>query len=131
MGGGKSFKRNAILYGILVLVCFLKITSMYPFALVFAALTAFNAYMAYKHRNDKPHPLVAQMKKKHDEKKTEQRDKKEMEKQRKTDYKNRLNAIDEEFDDFDYGDEEETEEYEEDGEEYEESSEIIQKDIAP
>lgn len=121
MGGGKSFKRNAILYGILVLVCFVKITSMYPFALIFAALTAFNAYMAYKHRNDKPHPLVAQMKKKHDEKKKEEKDKKAMEKQRKSDYKNRLEAIDEEFDYFDYGDEEDEELNEEEYEDEEAS----------
>lgn len=105
MGRGKKYVAKSVLYGILTFVCIIFIKSMWTFAIIFAALTAFNIFMAVKHKNDRPHPLVETAMKKHLEQKQEKTDKKAMEKQRKAEYNARIEKIEKEFDDFDYGDE--------------------------
>lgn len=109
--GYKKYKGSIILYGICALLCLLNITTLYPFFLIFVALTAFYVYMYNKHKADAPHPLYTFFKKQKEAKGNEKKVAKSVEEYKKEFskkelrqlYNARLEQIEKDFD-FDYGD---------------------------
>lgn len=101
----KSYFTNCIIYGIIALICLVGIKTLYFFFFIFTALSVFYGYLAYKHRNDQPHPLLSKILEKRNEKKKANGNsvggthvsRKEL----KAQYKSRLAEIEKEFD-FDY-----------------------------
>jgi hypothetical protein len=101
----KGYFSRCILYGIIAIICLIGIKTLYIFFFIFGGLSGLYGYLAYKHRNDKPHPLLQNIAKKRDEKK--QAKGKPVDgnnvsrKEIKSQYKKRLAEIEREFD-FDY-----------------------------
>lgn len=107
----KSYLLSCIFYGIIAVLCLLGIKTLYIFFMIFAALCAFYGYLAYKHRNDKAHPLMQKIMDNRNERKQNKRksdnDTMKSHKQLKAEYKARLNEIENEFN-FDYDDDTKT-----------------------
>lgn len=104
----KKYLSSAILYGVIALICLIGIKQLYIFFFIFLALCGLNVFFAYKHRDDKPHPIIQELHNRKKKKKEEKKEIKNNRKQLKVDYKNRLEQIEEDFD-FDYGDEDDEE----------------------
>lgn len=112
MNKNKSYFYHCIFYGVLAVICLIGIKQLYIFFFIFLALCALYAYLTYKHRNDKPHPIIQKIIDKRNEKKRAKgktdNGRPKTDKQLKAEYKARLAEIDEDFD-FDYDKEEQQE----------------------
>ena len=113
MNKNNCFFYYCIFYGILAVICLIGIKQLYIFFFIFLALCVLYAYLTYKHRNDKPHPIVQKIIDKRNEKKRAKgktvNGTPKTHEQIKKKYKARLAEINEEFD-FDYDKEEEQQE---------------------
>ena len=49
----KNFRKKAILYGIVGLLCLINITKLWIFFLIFAGISALYFWLASRHKNDK------------------------------------------------------------------------------
>lgn len=103
----KSYFSLCIFYGVIAILCLIGIKTMFPFFIIFAALSALYGFLAYKHQNDKPHPLMQKIIDKRNAKKKEKGQMvngvPKTHKQLKAEYKARLSEIENEFA-FDYND---------------------------
>lgn len=105
----KSYFNSCIFYGVIAILCLLGIQNLFPFFIIFSSLAALYGYFAYKHQNDKPHPLLQKI---IDKRNARKRAKGQVvngvpktHKELKAEYKARLSEIENEFA-FDYSDEE-------------------------
>lgn len=48
-----NFRKKAILYGILAILCLINVTTLWIFLIIFAGLSALYFWLANKHKNDK------------------------------------------------------------------------------
>ena len=103
MTKGKRFKATAILYGILAVICLVGIKHLFFLFIICACLCIINGYLAYRHKDEQPSPIIQKVMRKIGESKQRKKDEKSNKKQLKQEYKERLKQIDEEFE-LDYGD---------------------------
>ena len=115
----KNFKKKAILYGIIGLLCFVNITKLWIFFLIFAGISALYFWLANRHKNDKNNIIEQAWE---DSKEKKKRKKKKLDlfairehKIRKAQLNEHLAAIEAEFsndifDEYDDGEDDEDEE---------------------
>lgn len=100
----KRFKATAIMYGILAVICLISIKQLYMLFIFCAALCVINGYLAYKHKDDKPNPIIQKAADKIRINKRQSKEDKISRKKLKQEYKERLKEIEKEYD-FDYDEE--------------------------
>lgn len=104
------FIKQIILYSILAILSF--VIGVWQFALVFLALTAFAGFMLYRKRDAGSYSLADYIHSYDNEFPTENpdaKDSKETKDKRKQEYENFIAEVEAEYDEFDYGDDEEDE----------------------
>ena len=108
----RRYTRCAILYGVITIVCVFDIVTLYPFAIIFALLCAFNVYFATKYKKQlditiaqKEQEIFEEMQKeKKNNKKISltQRQSREGRKALRNIYEKRLQTIENEFDEEEF-----------------------------
>lgn len=106
------FIKQIILYSIMLILCIAL--KQWKIALVFIGLIAFSAFMLYKKRDAQAHSLAEYIHSYDDEFPVENPNAKETKREekskRKQEYEDYIARVEEEYDNFDYGDEYEDDE---------------------